>query len=61
MIKMAVMEESMRQAAIWFDRKFEFSFPVEQAPSLYARLRGAPARLEDALRGRPHIVLVEKP
>jgi uncharacterized damage-inducible protein DinB len=51
----------MGQATIWFDRKFEFSFPVEQAPSLYARLRGTPARLEDTLRGRPHVVLVEKP
>jgi uncharacterized damage-inducible protein DinB len=51
----------MLQATIWFDRKFEFSFPVEQVPSLCARLRGTPARLEDALRGRPRAVLVEKP
>jgi uncharacterized damage-inducible protein DinB len=51
----------MPQATIWFERKFEISFPVEQVPSLYARLRGTPARLEDALRGRPHVVLVEKP
>jgi uncharacterized damage-inducible protein DinB len=41
----------------WFERKFEFSFPVELHPNLTARLRGTPARLEESLRGRPHEVL----
>ena len=50
----------MAQAPIWFERKFEFSFPVELLPNLCARLRGTPARLEEALRGRSHKVLVEK-
>jgi uncharacterized damage-inducible protein DinB len=30
---------------------------VELHPNLCARLRGAPARLEEALRGRPHTIL----
>jgi uncharacterized damage-inducible protein DinB len=42
----------------WFDRKFEFTFPVDLLPNLLARLRGTPARLEETLRGRPHAVLV---
>ena len=46
---------------IWFERKFEFSFPVEQFPNLCARLRGTPARLEEALRGRSHKILIRKP
>jgi uncharacterized damage-inducible protein DinB len=50
----------MSQAPIWFDRKFEFSFPVELLPNLRARLRGTPARLEEALRGRSHDILIAK-
>jgi hypothetical protein len=52
--------ESMSQVAIWFERKFEFSFPVELHPNLRARLRGTPARLEETLRGRSHEILVGK-
>jgi hypothetical protein len=44
----------MSQMPIWFERKFEFSFPVELLPNLCARLRGTPARLEEVLRGRSH-------
>lgn len=51
----------MSQVPIWFDRKFEFSFPVELVPNLCARLRGTPARLEEMLRGRPHNTLIAKP
>jgi uncharacterized damage-inducible protein DinB len=51
----------MSQVPIWFERKFEFSFPVELLPNLCARLRGTPARLEEALRGRPREILVSKP
>jgi uncharacterized damage-inducible protein DinB len=50
----------MRQVPIWFERKFEFSFPVELLPNLCARLRGTPARLEEVLRGRPHKILARK-
>jgi uncharacterized damage-inducible protein DinB len=50
----------MTQVPAWFDRKFEFSFPVELHPNLRARLRGTPARLDEMLRGHPHRVLVDK-
>jgi uncharacterized damage-inducible protein DinB len=45
---------------LWFERKFDFSFPAELLPNVCARLRGAPARLEEALRGQPREVLVSK-
>jgi hypothetical protein len=51
----------MSQIPIWFERKFEFSFPVELQPNLRSRLRGTPARLEETLRGRSHEVLIRKP
>lgn len=44
----------------WFERKFEFTFPVEQYPNLCIRLRGTPARLEELLRGLPRDVLIHK-
>src|SRR6185437_8114642 len=34
----------------WFERKFDFAFPVEQYPIVCVRLRGTPARLEEMLR-----------
>ena len=46
---------------IWFERKFEFTFPVELLPNLCARLRGTPARLEEALRNQAHDILVAQP
>jgi uncharacterized damage-inducible protein DinB len=48
----------LSQVPLWFERKFEFSFPVELLPNLRARLRGTPARLEEALRGRSHEILI---
>jgi hypothetical protein len=42
---------SMNRSPIWFERKFDFTFPVEQHPNLCARLRGTPARLEEIVRG----------
>jgi len=45
----------------WFDRKFEFTFPVEQFPNLCVRLRGAPARLEEITQDVKHEVMVRKP
>jgi uncharacterized damage-inducible protein DinB len=50
----------MSQTPKWFERKFEFSFPVEQQPNVCARLRGTPARLEEVLRGRAHKTLTGK-
>jgi len=51
----------MSHVPIWFERKFEFSFPVELLPNLLTRLRGTPARLEEALHGRSHEILIRKP
>ncbi len=51
----------MNQPPPWFQRKFEFLFPVELHPNLCARLRGTPARLEEAIHRVAHDVLVKKP
>ncbi|MGO9086798.1 MAG: DinB family protein [Candidatus Sulfotelmatobacter sp.] len=50
----------MSRVPAWFERKFEFSFPVDIYPNLAARLRGAPARLEESMRGYSHEILVRK-
>ena len=50
----------MSQVPVWFERRFEFSFPVEVWPNLCARLRGTPARLEEVLRERSHEILIRK-
>jgi len=51
----------MSQVAKWYERKFEFTFPIDLYPNLMVRLRGTPARLEEMLRGRQHEILVCKP
>jgi hypothetical protein len=51
----------MSQVALWFERKFDFTFPIEQYPNVCVRLRGAPARLEEMLRGISRDVLLHKP
>lgn len=51
----------MTEVPRWFDRKFEFTFPVEQFPNLCVRLRGTPARLEEMVHGAKHDALVRKP
>jgi uncharacterized damage-inducible protein DinB len=51
----------MSQVPIWFERKFEFSFPAELHPNLLARLRGTPARIEEVLRGRAQGILIRRP
>ncbi|HUA57993.1 MAG TPA: DinB family protein [Verrucomicrobiae bacterium] len=51
----------MSQIPAWFERKFEFTFPVEQFPNLCIRLRGTPARLEEFIRGVPPDILTAKP
>jgi uncharacterized damage-inducible protein DinB len=51
----------MSQVPVWFERKFEFSFPVELYPNLLARLRGTPPRLEDVLRGHSRDILIREP
>lgn len=51
----------MTQVPAWFERKFEFTFPVEQYPNLCVRLRGTPARLEEILREVSRDTLLRKP
>jgi hypothetical protein len=51
----------MNRPPIWFERKFDFTFPVEQHPNLCVRLRGTPARLEEIVRSADRDVLIRKP
>jgi uncharacterized damage-inducible protein DinB len=53
--------KSMSPIANWFERSFDFSFPVELYPNLLTRLRGTPARLEEAVRGVSREILTQKP
>jgi uncharacterized damage-inducible protein DinB len=50
----------MKTAPIWFERKFEFTFPVELYPNLCARLRGTPARLEETVRNSSRELLIRQ-
>jgi uncharacterized damage-inducible protein DinB len=50
----------MNALPIWFERKFDFSFPEGQHPNLCARLRGTPARLEEIVRGAEPEVLIKR-
>ena len=51
----------MSDVPAWFDRKFDFTFPLEQYANLCVRLRGTPARLEEIVHGVPRDVLIRKP
>lgn len=51
----------MSQVPVWFERKFDFTFPVERYPNLCVRLRGTPPRLEEILWGVSQDVLLRKP
>ena len=50
----------MQNSMIWFDRKFEFTLPVEMYPMVVERLRGTPARIEDKVNGLPEEMLTRK-
>ena len=50
----------MSQMTIWFERRFDFSFPAELYPNICARLRGTPARLEEMLAATSHELLTLK-
>jgi len=50
----------MSRVPAWFERKFDFSFPVEAYPNLATRLRGTPARLEETVHRRPREIMVRK-
>jgi uncharacterized damage-inducible protein DinB len=51
----------MSQVPKWYERRFDFSFPVELYPNICIRLRGTPARIEELLRNLPRELLVRKP
>src|SRR6266403_4124716 len=51
----------MSQMPICFERKCEFSYPVDLLPNLRAHLRGTPDRLEETLGGRSNEILTGKP
>jgi hypothetical protein len=51
----------MTQVANCFERKFDFSFPVELYPNLCVRLRGTPVRLEELVRGCRRELLLRRP
>jgi uncharacterized damage-inducible protein DinB len=51
----------MTQVASWFERKFEFTFPVELYPNLIVRLWGTPLRLEELVRGHPRELMTRRP
>jgi len=44
----------------WFERRFDFSFPVDLFPNIGARLRGTPARLEELLSAPAHELLTRR-
>ncbi len=44
----------------WFERKFDFTFPIELYPNLCARLRGTPARLDEIILASPRERLIAK-
>jgi hypothetical protein len=51
----------MSQVPVWFERKFDFTFPAEQYPNVCVRLRGTPARMDEMLRGVSRELLLAKP
>jgi uncharacterized damage-inducible protein DinB len=51
----------MSEVSLWFERKFDFSFPAELFPNLCTRLRGTPARFEETLRGHTREALIHRP
>jgi len=44
----------------WEERKFMFDFPAEIYPEMIERLRGAPARIEDRVKGLPSATLTQR-
>lgn len=46
--------------AKWFDRKFDFNFPIGAFPCIMERLRGTPARLDELLKSLPGNILTAK-
>ncbi|HZU26825.1 MAG TPA: DinB family protein [Bryobacteraceae bacterium] len=51
----------MSRVPPWFERKFEFTLPMERYSTICVRLRGAPARLDEMLADTPVDVLISRP
>lgn len=51
----------MSQVPIWFERRFDLSFPVALRSNILTRVRGTPARLEEILHGASREALMVKP
>jgi uncharacterized damage-inducible protein DinB len=51
----------MSKVSQWYERRFDFRFPVELYPNMCARLRGTPARLEELISASPRTRLIGKP
>jgi uncharacterized damage-inducible protein DinB len=51
----------MTSVPLWFERKFDFSFPANLLPNICVRLRGTPARLEEITRNAARDQLLRKP
>lgn len=44
----------------WFERAFNFNYPLGLFPDIIERLRGTPARVEEKLRGIPSEILTRR-
>jgi uncharacterized damage-inducible protein DinB len=51
----------MSPVPVWFERKFDFSFPVELYSNVCVRLLGTPARMEELLANVTQERLTAKP
>ena len=51
---------SMSAVPAWFERRFDFTFPVELYPNVCVRLLGTPARIEELLSNVGHERLTEE-
>ena len=50
----------MPEVSVWFERRFDFSFPAELYPNICARLRGTAARLEEIFRAQSGTLVIRK-
>jgi uncharacterized damage-inducible protein DinB len=50
----------MAEKLPWIDRKFQFDLPAWMYPNVVERLRGAPARAEDIVKGVPSSLLTRR-
>jgi uncharacterized damage-inducible protein DinB len=59
--KVTNKESPMISQQKWFERKFDFSYPVSRFPGIFQRILGAPARLEELVHSLPQNILTVKP